>query len=359
MKLEDSRAELRNKKLTIVFSGLGFFVVIGLLAIFGFYKIILYNAPEIKLEELTLDKKLLIVVPKGSTLNEISRILEESGVIENARLFTLAARYLNSERNLKAGQYLLPAHCSNHQLLRILQNAVPQSVRITIPEGRNLRSIVSLLSSKLPLDSTKFVRAVADTGMCREMGITDSSLFGYLMPNTYFIDPGTSAKDIVRLMVGQFIEFYDENLRKRAEQLQLSSRNVVTLASIIEGETGDDEERYLVSSVYHNRLIRKLLLQADPTIQFIIPDGPRRLFNKDLEIDSPYNTYKYSGLPPGPVNNPGKASIMAALYPAKTDYLYMVADGKGKHIFTKTLAEHLRARRQLDEARKELTKKRK
>lgn len=359
MVIEDPRSEARKRLLQYIFIGISILVVATLLVVVSFYKLVLYNAPSINVEQLPLDKKLLITIPKGASLNGISNVLQESGVIENATLFRLAARYLGAERSLKAGQYLLPAHGSNHQIIRILQNAVPQSVRVTIPEGRGLRSIIQLLSAKLPLDSAKFVNAVNDSLLCRELGFPDKSLFGYLMPNTYFIDPGTSESDIVRLMIAEYTNFFGDDLKKRAAELQLTPRQIMTIASIIEGETADDDERYLVSSVYHNRVRRGMMLQADPTIQFIIKDGPRRLYNKDLEIDSPYNTYKYAGLPPGPVNNPGKASILAALYPSNSEYLYMVADGKGKHIFSKTMEEHLRARKQLDAIRKQLEKKKK
>lgn len=329
-----------------------------MVGIAGFYKLVLYNAPAVNVESLSLDKKLLISIPKGASLHEISHILEESGVIENARLFVYAAKYLKAEKNLKAGQYLLPAHASNHQILRMLQNAVPQSIRITIPEGRDIRFIVSVIQSKLPVDAAKFEKEIRDSALCRQLGIRINSLFGYLMPNTYFLDPGMNERDIIRVMVREFNKFFDEELQKRATQINLSPHQIVTLASIIEGETAEDDERYYVSAVYHNRLKKNMLLQADPTIQFFISDGPRRLYNKDLEIDNPYNTYKFKGLPPGPVNNPGKASILAALYPANVDYLYMVADGSGKHIFSKSLAEHLKARKQLDKLRKNLKRSR-
>ena len=357
--LEDPRAERRKTILKIILLSVGVCVAVTLLAVVSFYKLVLYNTPAIDVENLPMDKKLLITIPRGASLSEISNILQESGVIESASLFKIAARYLRSERSLKAGQYLLPAHCSNHQLVRILQNAIPQSVRITIPEGKNTTYLIAALQSKLPLDSAKFSRLIMDTALCHAFHIQGNSLFGYLMPNTYFIDPGTSERDVIRLMVAEYSAFFDEELQKRADQLHLSPHQVQTLASIIEGETSDDDERYLVSAVYHNRLKRNLLLQADPTIQFIITDGPRRLFNRDLEIDNVYNTYKYAGLPPGPVNNPGKASILAALYPASTNFMYMVADGKGKHIFSKTMQEHLQAKKQLDKIRKEFSKQKK
>jgi len=138
--------------------------------------------------------------------------------------------------------------------------------------------------------------------------------------------------------------------------LGLSTNDVLALASIIEGEAMIDSEMVFISSVYHNRLKKGMRLQADPTIQYIIPDGPRRLLNRDLEIDSPYNTYKYAGLPPGPISNPGILAIRAAVSPAKTDNIFFVADGKGGHIFTKTLRQHLRAKAKFDEIRREVAR---
>lgn len=329
-----------------------------MVGIAGFYKLVLYNAPAVNVESLSMDQKLLITIPKGSSLNEISHILEESGVVENARLFVYAAKYLHAEKSLKAGQYLLPAHASNHQIIHTLQNAVPQTIRVTIPEGKEIGYIARTIKFKLPIDTMEFIQRITDTVFCRQLKIQANSLYGYLMPNTYFLDPGMNERDIIRVMVREFNNFFDTELRKRASQLNFTPHQILTLASIIESETAEDDERYYVSAVYHNRLKKNMLLQADPTIQFIIPDGPRRLYKKDLDVESPYNTYKFKGLPPGPINNPGKASILAALYPANVDYLYMVADGSGKHIFSKSLAEHLNAKNQLDKIRRNLKRRR-
>jgi UPF0755 protein len=139
--------------------------------------------------------------------------------------------------------------------------------------------------------------------------------------------------------------------------MNMRMHDILTIASIIEGEVIVDAERPIVASVYYNRLRKRIRLQADPTIQYIIPGAPRRLLIKDLEIDSPYNTYVYYGLPPGPINNPGKASIMAAIYPANTKYLYFVAKGDGSHVFSKTLSEHNRAKASFDKIRREVYRK--
>jgi len=338
--------------LKIAASFLLFLAITGGLAVVLFYNVVLYNLPMVDVDALTVDRKILITVPKGSTLSDIALILEESNVIENKRTFIWAARYMGAEKQLKAGKYLLPTQAPNHQVLKILYSAVPQSIRITIPEGKRTAAVYEIIHKQLPISRDSFYAVLKDTALARSFGIDDRNLSGYLMPNTYDFDPGTTEREIITTMLKQLDAVFDENLTARMRQLRMSKREVVTLASIIEGETADDDERYLVSAVYHNRLKKKMPLQADPTIQFILQESPRRLYHKDLEIDSPYNTYKYKGLPPGPINNPGKASILAALYPANVRYLYMVADGTGRHIFTETHYAHLKAREKLDKLRK-------
>src|SRR5574338_301217 len=152
----------------------------------------------------------------------------------------------------------------------------------------------------------------------------------------------TSPEEAIRIFYKGFTDFFTDSLKLRAKKIGLTVNQVLTLASIIKGETDRIEEMPIISAVYHNRLKIGMRLQADPTIQYLLPGGWRRLTYQDLKIDSPYNTYKYSGLPPGPINNPGKNAIMAALYPEKNNYLYFVADGNGGHRFSKTYSEHLR-----------------
>jgi UPF0755 protein len=185
------------------------------------------------------------------------------------------------------------------------------------------------------------------------MGVQANSLEGYLYPDTYFFTYGVQAPEVLRTLVGHFWKVYNDSLKARTEELGWTVHQVVTLASIVEGEARVDSERALISAVYHNRLKRGMLLQASPTVQFLLPDGPRRLLKRDLEIDSPYNTYRYPGLPPGPINNPGRKSLLAALWPAPVRYLYFVANGDGTHTFSYTLAQHLRAKRKLDRIRRE------
>jgi UPF0755 protein len=177
------------------------------------------------------------------------------------------------------------------------------------------------------------------------MILIGSSFEGYLYPNTYYFYYDTSPEDIIDTLVSQFWKEFDENLISRANELGLSVHEVVTLASIIEGEAMLDNERSTISSVYHNRLKINMKLQADPTIQYIIKGPPKTLSTRDLRIKSPYNTYQNYGLPPGPINNPGIQSIKAALYPLETNYLFFVAQGDGSHAFTTNEKDHEAAKR--------------
>jgi UPF0755 protein len=199
---------------------------------------------------------------------------------------------------------------------------------------------------------------INDTSFCQRVGVEQSSLEGYLLPETYFFTYAMDEEDIILMLLsGMFDIFELDSVLYKMEQLRMNRQQIITLASIIEGEVVVDSERVLVSSVYHNRLRRGWLLGADPTIQYVIPGPPRRLLNSDLEIDSPYNTYKYRGLPPGPINNPGKNSVLAAVFPADTRFMYFVASGDGGHRFSRTAAEHARWKSNFDRIRREVRRK--
>jgi len=185
------------------------------------------------------------------------------------------------------------------------------------------------------------------------MGIAASNLEGFLYPETYQFNWGLSEKDVVRALVEEFKKHIPDSVYTNLRNIGLNLQELVTLASLIEGEAVMDDERSRISAVFHNRLKINMRLEADPTIQYIIPDGPRRILFEDLEIDSPYNTYKYRGLPPGPINNPGVKSLIAAAFPASETYLYFVATGDGRHTFTRSLAEHLEAKKILDRMRRQ------
>ncbi len=213
----------------------------------------------------------------------------------------------------------------------------------------------SVIVSEEDIDSVEFVKLAGDENLIRELGIDNDTLEGYLYPDTYFVRHGTEPHEMITRMVGKFKQVFGDSLVKRASEIGMSVNEVVILASIIETEAGRKEERPLVSSVFHRRLKRGRPLEANPTIQYAL-GNKRRVLLEDLDIDSPYNTYTNPGLPPAPIASPGRESIIAALYPADTKYLYFMANGKGGHVFSKTLKEHNRAVSQYKRFRKQVNK---
>lgn len=298
-----------------------------------------------------------ILIPRGTSAQKIAALLREKKIIRSPKQFLWAAKLHRARRELKAGLYRLPSGESNSALVQILRKGRVAEIKVSLPEGIRSRKMAGVFHRKIGVDSAKFMAFVNDSSFARELGVEANSLEGYLFPNTYFFPYGVDARLVIQTLVHHFWDAYADSLKERTQELGWTVQEVVTLASIIEGEAKIDSERPLISAVYHNRLKRGMLLQASPTVQYLIPNGPRRLLKKDLEIDSPYNTYKYPGLPPGPINNPGIKSIIAALYPSPVKYLYFVAKGDGSHIFTYSLREHLRAKKTLDHLRREYYRK--
>jgi len=301
----------------------------------------------------------IIIIARGSSLNAIAIKLEREGVIGDARTFILTVRLMGKSTRMKAGKFHLGKVSNYHDLMRLLLNSQAHYVRITIPEGYSIQDIARVLASRMNCTVNEFLDLAYRRRLADEFGIEAGSLEGYLFPDTYELNECDSAEVIIRKMLRRFFEVVNEPLR---EEIRKSGRNlheVITLASIVEGECMIDAERPAVASVYLNRLRIGMKLDSDPTIQYIIPEGPRRLLNMDLEIDSPYNTYKYGGLPPGPINNPGLKSILASIRPADTKYLYMVANGDGAHTFTVSYEEFLRAKQKFQKVRRTIQKNQK
>lgn len=281
-----------------------------------------------------------INVPSGATFRQVTDSLKEAGLLEHERFFLLLGKISGKERNVRAGLYDIPAGLSSWQLLNYLETVPGKQVKVTLPEGLLSDQMAAILQNKIGIDSSLFVSLVHDSAFAHSL-VGEISLEGYLSPETYYFEWKTPEEQIIRRLVSNTLQTFEpDSIQERLSQFEMSRLEILTLASIIEGEVQVDSERVYVSAVYHNRLRLRWPLQADPSIQYIVPGPPRRLLHRDLEIDSPYNTYKYPGLPPGPINNPGKKSILAALYPANVPYLYMVAIGDGRHKFSKTLREH-------------------
>jgi len=297
-----------------------------------------------------------VKIRSGLSLKAIADSLQQKGIIEDSRNFIFASKIFKNVNRLKAGKYDIPLGLSVYKVMKIIVDGRTSNIRVVIQEGLTSHQIASIMRNKVEIDSTKFIKLVSDTSIINQFDIRSNSLEGYLFPNTYLFHWGISEKEIIKILLKEFNRNFTDSLKTVAQNKGWSIHKILTLASIIEGEALIDSERAVISSVYHNRLKKRMLLQADPTIQYLIPDGPRRLLNRDLKIDSPYNTYLYPGLPPGPVNNPGKNSIVAAINPSETDYLYFVAKGDGCHIFSKTLSQHLNAKRKFDSYRRKIKK---
>lgn len=284
-----------------------------------------------------------VYVSRGQTLPSIVDSLEQRGIIRSRSGFVFVAKIVGGASGIKVGKYVVRSGISNYRLYRmLLSGRDAELIRVKIPEGTTARVQARIYARMLGSDSSRYMQLVFNPAVAGSLGVEAPTLEGYLLPDSYEFSWNQDERDIIRAMVHLFQAFYADSLQKRAEELRWTTREVLTLASIVEGEARIPEERLIVSGVYHNRLRKGMALQADPTIQYILKDGPRRLLYEDLRIDDPYNTYRHAGLPPGPVNNPGRASILAALFPRSHNYLYFVANGAGGHRFASTYEAHLR-----------------
>ena len=288
-----------------------------------------------------------IVVPAGANFRQITDTLVAHGLVQHPLWFRTLARVRGLSRSIQAGTYDLPREQSAWATLTALRDGRVAMRRFTSAEGLTLPEVAEEAFEQLQLPVDSFLAAARDTALIRELGLDGKDLEGYLLPETYTIPVTTTARELVRLMAEQFVRSWDPAWDAELATRRLTRRQLVILASIVEGEARVDEERPVIAAVYDNRIRLGMPLQADPTVQYAIwlKTGRRRtrLFNKDYEIRSPYNTYVIPGLPPGPVNSPGLASIRAAVFPASVAYLYFVADTGGRHVFTETYGEHLRA----------------
>ena len=303
-----------------------------------------------------IDDAVSISISKGSTLIDISTELYNKKVIKNRSSFILAVKMLGYEKDIPAGKFNIDNVSTNYSLVNKLINSVNISKKVTILEGWSINEIAEKLHSSLKIDKKSFLNASKNKALLDKWDIKSNSFEGYLFPNTYQFAEDVSPIKIIDKMVSEYKKNVTKKMYDRMSKINLNENEVLTLASIIEGEAIYDSERPTISGVYHNRLKKGMRLQADPTIQYIIDDSPRRLLNKDLKIKSPYNTYLNHGLPPGPINNPGLESIKAALYPEEIDFLYFVAKGDGYHTFSKTEKEHNKAKRAFQKVRRKMRK---
>jgi UPF0755 protein len=292
-----------------------------------------------------------VVVPPGASVRVAAESLSGAGVIRFPRLFGIYASATGRDRVVKPGTYVLPRHAGWGRALQALVEGRGLVHVVTIPEGWSLRTIVPALARALELPAESLETAVRDSALRARLGVPTPTLEGYLFPETYYFPDGSRADDVVRLLVREFERRWKPEWNERLGALGMNRHQVMSLAAIIEKEARVASERPVISAVYHNRLRRGMRLQADPTVQFALGRHVERVLYRDLEVDSPYNTYRHAGLPPGPIASPGSASIEAALFPADVPYLYFVAHPDGHHEFRRTLREHAEAVRQMRAAR--------
>lgn len=288
-----------------------------------------------------------VSIPAGASFRAAADSLHAAGLVASPTLFGLYARLTGGTRDIKAGTYGLHRGMGWSALVDALRRGQGLEQRLTIPEGWSLRQIVPALAKALGAPEDSVWAAVRDTALLHELDLPTPTLEGYLFPDTYVFAYGTSPRVAVREMVRRFQDVWQPAWDARLQQLAMSRNDIVTLASIIEQEARIPEERPVISAVYHNRLKDQMPLQADPTVQYALGTHHDRVTYKDLEVPSPYNTYRHLGLPPGPIDSPGRASLEAALYPASVPYLYFVADTDGHHEFRTTFREHKRAKAEI------------
>lgn len=282
-------------------------------------------------------------ISRGETFTQVVDSLKTQGIIRSRSLFTLVANLHGGTSRVQVGKFIIRNGASNNEVFAVLKNGKGAVlIPVTIREGLTIRRQARVFGRQLGIDTTRYARLANDSAFVQSLGVPGGSLEGYLFPNTYAFAWQADERDILRRLVDQFFKEYNDTLRQRASARGLTTREVLCMASIVEGETHLDDERPIVAGVYYNRLRKRMYLDADPTIQYILEGGPRLLSRSDLKLLSPYNTYLHFGLPPGPVNNPGLAAVKAAIEPARHQYLYFVANGKGGHWFSSTYDEHLR-----------------
>ncbi len=289
-------------------------------------------------------KKLKVTIPTGSSTEDIGLILKEQGLIKNETMFRLLARWYGKDSQLKAGEYELTPAMSLAEVLEKIAQGKVTTRSFTVPEGYAVEDIIRLLDSKGFASERDLRQALKDTSLLEKFGwggaLQGAQPFeGYLFPDTYRVETGTPPRELVNIMLKRMFEVWSPELQGRAEEMGLNIHQVLTLASIVEKEAKVDSERPIIAGVYWNRFKKGMKLDADPTVRYALGKFKEPLTYADLKVDSPYNTYRNTGLPPGPIASPGLKSILAVLHPDDVPYFYFVAREDGTHIFSRTLKE--------------------
>jgi len=299
------------------------------------------EGPVIPTEEHPPSK--VVVIPDGSTFQHVAELLERERLIKSSTAFVLFGKSQSADRKVHAGEYELNPGMTPAEILSKLLSGQVVLHPVTVPEGLTINQVADIASQQGLTDREEFIRLARDREFIRSLGIKAETLEGYLYPDTYKFPRPIKARELLVAMVERLKQVVGPDLLARMEELKMTIHEVLTLASVIEKETGAGSERPEISAVFHNRLKKHIPLQSDPTVIYGLPSFDGNLRKKDLSSPSPYNTYRVQGLPPGPIANPGIQAIRATLYPSDSRSLYFVSRNDGTHQFSGTLIEHNKA----------------
>ncbi|MDR1942324.1 MAG: endolytic transglycosylase MltG [Endomicrobium sp.] len=280
------------------------------------------------------DEKMPISVKNGETARSVSLKLKEKNLILSANLFLCWVKASGAASKIKAGYYEFSSKDGMFKILSELKNGSSSLVKFTVPEGSSIKQTAEIVAQKVFIDKDAFIKTAQDL-----------KAEGYLMPETYYVDPTSTQEQIIALMQAEFDKKVTPEMRARAGEIGVSLQDVVIIASIVEKEAVNPKERPVIAAVFYNRLKKKIRLESCATVLYAMGVSKARLTLEDTKFDSPYNTYRHAGLPPGPICSPGIESIKAALYPANTGSLFFVSQGNGSHLFAADLQEHVQNKR--------------
>ncbi|MFQ5483792.1 MAG: endolytic transglycosylase MltG [Desulfobacterales bacterium] len=284
-----------------------------------------------------------MTVHTGQAFHTTLEKLHEMNIVKNRFKFKMIAVFRGYDKRIKAGEYLLSGAMAPSEIFKVLVRGKVQLYRLTVPEGYNLYQIATLVADSGWGTKNAFLKIAKDASWAKRAGIEADTLEGYLFPDTYYFQKGATAEQMISTMIKQFWSVFSPAWTQQASKLGLSVHEIVTLASIIEKETGTPFERPIISSVFHNRMKKGMRFESDPTVIYGLKEFDGNLTRKHLATFTPYNTYQVKGLPPGPIANPGRKALEAALYPADTDYLFFVSKRDRTHRFSTNLKDHIRA----------------
>jgi UPF0755 protein len=315
--------------------------VILLLAVVVLFFVLLINYSNSPIDKKNVN--ILVDIPTGSSFLKVTEILNQAGLVKCRVFFYSLAIMKNARRSIRAGEYEFNTSLTPAAMIDKLLRGEIKIHKVIIREDLSLREIAALLDKEKLINKDDFFALSRDEDFLESLGVKADSIEGYLFPETYYFDRSMSTRQIMKIMVNQFWKEITPEMIQRAGDLRFDVHQLVTFASMIGKESGDDEEKPMISAVFHNRLRKKMRLQSDPTAVYDLDNFEGKIVRSHLRRNSPYNTYIIKGLPPGPIANPGLASLKATLYPAPVNYLYFVSKKDGSHFFSSSLNVHKQA----------------